>query len=126
MNNFNILSSRNCKAGFLSVLALFVTSIASDAATPDFKAGKKVYDTTCFVCHGKDGKGALPGVPDMTGKDSRLREDDALLLKHVTDGYQSKGSAMAMPPKGGNPNLSEAELKSVIEYMKATFLPRAK
>jgi len=98
----------------------------TSASSHDLQAGKKVYETTCFVCHGKDGKGAIPGVPDMTSKKSRLKQDDALLLKHATEGYQSKGSMMAMPPKGGNPKLTEPDLKNVIAYMKAHFLEKKK
>lgn len=97
---------------------------SEDGFTADLKSGKKVYSATCFVCHGKDGKGPLPGVPDMTGKKTRLLQNDAILLKHVTEGYQSKGSPMAMPAKGGNPNLTEADLKNVIAFMKASFLPK--
>jgi cytochrome c5 len=98
----------------------------ASASSHDLQAGQKVYEATCFVCHGKDGKGALPGVPDMTSKKSRLKQDDALLLKHATEGYQSKGSMMAMPAKGGNPSLTEKDMKNVIAYMKANFLPDKK
>lgn len=110
---------------FLLAATLPLASLAAEeTVTADFSAGKKVYSTTCFVCHGKDGKGAIPGVPDMTGKKSRLFQDDATLLKHAREGYQSKGSPMAMPPKGGNPKLTDADLKNVIAYMKANFLPQ--
>ena len=112
-------------ASFLLAAAVPLASVAAEeTVTADLIAGKKVYSTTCFVCHGKDGKGAIPGVPDMTGKKTRLLQDDATLLKHATEGYQSKGSAMAMPAKGGNPSLTEEDLKNVIAYMKANFLPK--
>lgn len=87
----------------------------------DLKAGKKNFETTCFVCHGKDGKGLLPGMPDMTGKKSPLKQDVKVMLKRVIKGYQSPGALLAMPPKGGNPNLTEKEIRNIILYMKKNF-----
>ncbi|MFH1820201.1 MAG: cytochrome c, partial [Pseudomonadota bacterium] len=29
--------------------------------------GQAVYNGTCIACHGSDGTGSLPGVPDLTG-----------------------------------------------------------
>ena len=38
------------------------------AASP----GQAIYETHCSVCHGHDGKGTLPGVPDFTRKNGVL------------------------------------------------------
>jgi hypothetical protein len=39
-------------------------------------AGKVVYDETCVACHGPDGTGVLPGVPDFTSKSGPLAKSD--------------------------------------------------
>ncbi|HFD79028.1 MAG TPA: c-type cytochrome [Gammaproteobacteria bacterium] len=96
------------------------TSTATGSATSGL-SGKDIYSQTCIACHGADGKGVLPGVPDFTRKDGRLSKPDATLLKHVTEGFQSPGSPMAMPPKGGNSSLTEGDLKNVIEYLHQEF-----
>lgn len=85
--------------------------------------GKAVFEQTCIVCHGEDGKGAMPGVTDITGKDGPLSQDDATLVKRMTAGFQSPGSPMAMPPKGGNPELTENQVREVLEYLRRTFRP---
>lgn len=83
--------------------------------------GKAIYEAHCSSCHGENGKGLLPGMPDLTKKGGVLSESDALLLQRITDGYQGPGSPMAMPPKGGDPSLTEEQVKEVLSYLKRTF-----
>mgnify|MGYP003571089251 CR=1 FL=1 len=77
--------------------------------------GETIYNNTCIACHGADGQGALPGVPKFS---ERLSKPDDVLLSNITNGFQSKGSPMAMPPKGGNPNLSDADIMNVLSYIR--------
>ncbi len=91
---------------------------ASPAST---LSGKEIYQQTCVACHGVDGKGAFPGVPDFTQPDGRLSKSDEVLLQHVRNGFQSPGSPMAMPPRGGNGSLSDADLSTVIRYLRSEF-----
>jgi len=95
------------------------TQVAARAGTGT--TGKETYNQTCVSCHGADGKGAFPGVPDLTDSNGRLGKPDDVLLKNITEGFQSPGSAMAMPPKGGNPNLSDADIERVLRYLRQTF-----
>ena len=84
----------------------------------DLINGKRVYNTTCIACHGKDGKAILPGVPNFNQNNSVLKvKDKAELIRNVINGYQSKGNILAMPAKGGNPNLSNKDIEDVIEYL---------
>lgn len=86
-------------------------------------SGKALFASTCVACHGADGKGTIPGVPDLTASGGRLAQPDSVLQMHVLNGFQTPGSAMAMPPKGGNPNLSEGDVAKLVDYMKSTFKP---
>ena len=86
--------------------------------------GKSVFASTCFACHGLDGKGLVPGTPDLGGKKSPLFQDSLILKERIINGYQSKGSPLAMPPKGGNLELNEQEVDAVIAYMKDAFLKK--
>ena len=78
-------------------------------------SGEQVYNQTCIACHGADGGGAIPGVPKFK---ERLSQSDDILLQHIIEGFQSPGSSMAMPPKGGNPNLSDQDIRKVLSYIK--------
>jgi len=104
---------------FASLLAFAEdTPVAAEA---DAEIGKVVYSQTCIACHGANGKGAIPGVADFTKVDGSLNKTDVELLKNITDGFQSPGSFMAMPPKGGNPGLTEDDIKAVLAYLRTTF-----
>ena len=116
---------------FIGSLALLLSTSILLGAEPRLpsekellKQGEKVFRTTCFACHGADGKGLVPGTPDLTGKNSPLKQDATLLKERIWDGYQSEGSSLAMPPKGGNPQLKEPEVEAVIVYMRKMFLPK--
>ncbi|HHH43072.1 MAG TPA: c-type cytochrome, partial [Gammaproteobacteria bacterium] len=84
-------------------------------------SGREIYAETCIACHSADGKGAFPGVPDFTRKDGRLSKGDDVLFRHVMGGFQSPGSPMAMPPKGGNANLTDGDIRNVIQYLHEEF-----
>ncbi|WP_323002683.1 c-type cytochrome [Denitromonas sp.] len=86
--------------------------------------GKSVFEQTCIACHGPDGKGVLPGVPDFTDKGGPLSQPEEVLVQNVLNGFQSPGSPMAMPPKGGNADLTEADVVEVVKYMRDAFAPR--
>lgn len=84
-------------------------------------SGKEIYEGTCIACHGANGKGALPGVPNLTSPKGPLKGADELAIRRMRDGYQTPGSPMAMPPKGGNPALTDDDLKAVLAYMRKAF-----
>ncbi len=95
-----------------SLLLLGTSQVASAAD------GKALYEATCIACHGPKATGAITGVPDLS-KGGRLSQPDAVLTTHILDGFQSKGSPMAMPAKGGNPNLTAGDVKALLTYMRA-------
>ncbi len=92
-----------------------VARVSTDAT------GKDTFNKTCISCHATDGAGAFPGVPDFNDSSGRLSKSDSVLKDHIINGFQSPGSVMAMPPKGGNPNLTEADIDRVLEYIRKTF-----
>ena len=88
---------------------------------PSDFSGADVYNQSCIACHGANGKGTVPGAPDLTQANGRLSQSDEVLLDHMTQGFQSPGSPMAMPPKGGNNTLTNADLQAVLIYMRESF-----
>jgi cytochrome c5 len=76
--------------------------------------GKKIYDTTCVVCHG----GGIAGAPkfgDKAAWTARIAEGNNTLYDHAIKGFQGKSGVM--PPKGGNASLPDAEVKAAVDYM---------
>lgn len=103
----------------LSALGLAYAGLSVAAGDPD--RGAAVFNGTCIACHGSDGSGSFPGVPDLTEKTGPLSQDDAVLLKRMADGFQVPGSPMGMPPRGGDPALTDADLEAVLKYMREEF-----
>ncbi len=97
------------------------TALATEQATGNARSGKDIYFQTCVACHGADGKGALPGVPNFSRADGPLSKSNEILHQNILLGYQSHGSPMAMPPKGGNPALTGADIASVLRYLREAF-----
>ncbi len=76
----------------------------------DLVAGKKIYIASCFVCHETGANGA-PKRGDASAWQARLTQGTDQLIAHVMNGFN------AMPPRGGNPNLTEEEVATVIPYL---------
>lgn len=96
--------------------ALIITAPAANAAD-----GEAIYMGTCVACHGTDGAGMIPGTPDFTSKSGPLAKTDAVLIANISNGFQTPGSPMAMPPKGGNPNMTEEDVGAVLAYIRKSF-----
>ena len=86
---------------------------AAPAAAAATKAdGKKVFETTCVVCHGTGVAGA-PKFGDKAAWAPRIKTGIDTLYKVALTG---KG---AMPPRGGNKDLPDADVKAAVDYMVA-------
>lgn len=105
------------------IIALASASAFADKASEitEESTGKAVYSQTCIACHGANGKGTIPGVQNLAASDGPLAKSDEELINSITNGLQSPGSPMAMPPKGGNPALTVDDIKAVIDYLRSTF-----
>jgi cytochrome c oxidase subunit II len=93
----------------VQVAAVEATSAAPAAAAGPVD-GKKTYDGLCAACHGMGIAGA-PKVGDKAAWSARIAQGPATLAKHAIEGIR------AMPAKGGNPALSDAEVTAAVEHM---------
>ena len=95
--------------------AVAVASVTVPAAAPakgagGASSGKATYDSVCHVCHGAGVAGA-PKFGDKAAWAPRIKQGVAALHANAMNG---KG---AMPPKGGNPSLSDADVAAAVDYM---------
>ena len=88
---------------------------AAAAASPA-RNGQQVYQTTCVACHGAGIAGA-PKLGDKSQWAKHIAKGRDTLYASAVNGVQ--GSTGAMPPKGGNPALSDAEVRAAVDYMVA-------
>ena len=85
-------------------------AVAATETKPGAVDGKKVYDTICTACH-TAGVANAPKPGDKAAWAPRLKQGPDALVQSVIKG---KG---AMPPKAGNPALTEAEIRAAIDFM---------
>ncbi len=72
--------------------------------------GKKVYEESCFACHAT-GIAGSPKLGDKATWASRIATGMDAMYNVALNG---RG---AMPPKGGNMSLSDADVKAAVDYM---------
>jgi len=76
----------------------------------------------CMVCHADDGTGAMPGVSDLTENKNLKTLTDQQIFKLLKQGVNKPGATVIMPPKGGNPDLTDSELKAIILFLRKELL----
>lgn len=112
-------------AATLALTGLLLAACSSGAApTPigDASKGKDKYATTCVSCHGPDAKG-MPGLgKDLTTSEFAKSLSDTDLVAFVLKGRSTSDPAnttgVDMPPKGGNPALTEDDIKDIVSYLR--------
>ena len=85
--------------------------------------GQKLFQTRCFVCHGRNGKGDGPSASGLAEKPQDLTDpswqratSDDQLHKVIQGGGVAIGRSGAMPP---NPDLTEVQIAGVIAYLRS-------
>lgn len=90
-------------------------SIVVSAASPvTAKTGAAVVKAVCAACHTTGVMGA-PRIGNKTDWDPRIKKGYAILIQHALQGFV--GAQGIMPAKGGNPGLSDADVKNAVDYM---------
>ena len=92
---------------YLISLLMLCWSATAGAANP-------VYEKNCMACHGEGVAGA-PRVGEVEAWKERLPKGIDAMVTVVIEGVQ--GYSGAMPPRGGNPNLSDAQIRGAVQYM---------
>lgn len=91
--------------------AVEVTKVALSSAA---ESGKAVYDKACMACHAMGIAGA-PKLGDAADWSARLAKGMDVLHSNAINGYT--GDKGIMPAKGGNPSLSDDEVKNAVAFM---------
>ncbi|MBP9503600.1 MAG: cytochrome c [Candidatus Promineofilum sp.] len=96
--------------------------VATEAPKGDPVAGKVQFDSVCIACHGPGGVGVTGLGKPFTTSEFLLTVDDQQLLDFIKTGRPISDPAnttgVDMPPKGGNPALTDAQLMDIIAYVR--------
>lgn len=95
---------------------------SSATAKGNATKGKTAFTTTCLACHGPDAKG-LPGLgKDLTTSTFVKGLSDDQFVDFLKKGRPTSDPAnttkVDMPPKGGNPALTDQDLYDVVSFIR--------
>lgn len=81
---------------------------------PVLATGGEIWDEHCRSCHGS----GLAGAPKVTGTrfwQPRIDQGLETMFTHAKEGF--RGNTGTMPPRGGKPYLTDAEIEAAIRFM---------
>jgi cytochrome c5/cytochrome c551/c552 len=77
-------------------------------------SGEQVFQAVCKTCH-ELGIAGAPKVGDKAAWAGPIKKGYETLVQHALNGFQETGKVM--PPRGGNPDLSDVEVERALVYM---------
>ena len=78
--------------------------------------GESVYNGLCVNCHGIAALASMiPQAGDATAWKTRIEKGMDSLYSNAINGYT--GEMGMMPARGGNPNLTDDEVKAAVDYI---------
>jgi cytochrome c551/c552 len=99
----------------LSRIKPFGEVTMADASSPKGNlSGEQVFQSQCKTCH-EPGIAGAPKVGDKAQWAVSIKKGYETLVQHAINGIQEAGKVM--PPKGGNPDLSDVEVQRAVVYM---------
>ena len=88
----------------------------TDVANTTSVDGESVYNGLCVNCHGIAALAAMiPQTGDAAAWGPRIEKGADALYENAINGYT--GELGMMPAKGGNPALSDDEVKAAVDYI---------
>jgi cytochrome c5 len=94
-----------------NIKPIAVVEVASADAGPHVdKSGEEVVQAVCAMCHAS-GLMNSPKIGDNAQWAPRIAQGYDMLVSHAVNGIRT------MPPKGGNPALTEGEVANAVVFM---------
>jgi len=113
--------------GGLILVWIFLTGLGLEArADPSsdlVQTGRTLFESRCFVCHGRTGQGNGPAAvglnpppADFTKPTWQAGISDPDLMRVIKDGGSALGRSPLMPPNG---DLNERQIEALIAFVRS-------
>lgn len=89
-------------------------------ADPALESGRLVWSGTCIQCH-STGLGGAPLIGNEALWSPRVAQGLDVLVAHATQGFY--GDVGEMPARGGNPELTDEEVRLAVRFMATRVEP---
>jgi len=93
-----------------SLVAAVLAVAATPAARADGRSGQEIYEAVCAACHAT-GELKSPKFGDARAWKPLIAEGQRALTRAAIKGIRE------MPPRGGNPRLSDREVERAVVHM---------
>lgn len=95
---------------------------AEQVSAGDPQAGEELYNQVCIACHGENGQGIEGLGKPFSTSEFIASQSDQELLEFIKQGrptsHPDNTTGVDMPPKGGNPALTDDQILDIIAYMR--------
>ena len=121
---FYQLRGPRAQALSLTEVAVAPELVASTPVTTPAAAGQgaRLYAEVCAVCHGPNAAG-IPNLGPSLVESEIIQGDPAAALANIRAGIDLNNTdnqtGLVMPPSGGRPDLSDAQLTAIIDYLRS-------
>lgn len=82
---------------------------------------------SCAPCHGREAQGVRGVGPDLRGNAFVAARSDAELVAFLARGRPAgdpdNRTGIVMPPRGGNPALTDADLAALVAFLRSLAAP---
>lgn len=99
-----------------------ITAAEARVTSGDPEAGEEKFNEVCIACHGPGGVGIEGLGKPFTTSDFLLAQSDEELLAFIKKGRPvgdpTNTTGVDMPPKGGNPALTDEQIMDIIAYIR--------
>jgi len=123
MNERKLILGACLVGAILMLAACGGGSGGGSAESANVAQGHELFRSTCATCHGPDAEG-MPRLGKNLHENAFVREQsDEELLQFLKQGrpasHPDNERGVDMPPRGGNPALTDADLIKIIAYMRS-------
>jgi cytochrome c5 len=108
-----IRSSKSSRKSLITIYLVLVAGVSACTADPEANA-PQLYVNSCSWCH-TEGIGGAPATGDKEDWERRTSKGMANVYANAITGYE--GATGIMPEKGSRLDLSDEEIKKIVDYM---------
>jgi cytochrome c5 len=103
------------RMGAVALFSLTLAGVAAGAEPTARERGRMVYQNVCMACHAPENvmvsSPKAGDAAEWARRGSRTAQGLETLARHAMEGFG------AMPPKGGRPELTLAQIRDAIDFM---------
>lgn len=110
-------------AAIVLLLTAYGCGSGGSATSEEVAQGQKLFRSTCATCHGQDAQGMPMLGKDLRGNEFLAGLSDVELVEFLREGrpanHPLNERRVDMPPRGGNPALTDEDLRLIGAYMRS-------